>query len=583
MNLLAVLTSLTTLVGVIHTSQAAPTGTCEPVTVPWTPNVDFIDTSNFYSQNKPAGGWYVTPIHATLLKTGQIFIVGWGRRDYSNCVKPDGTRKHGVSFVINQSDIVAAGNGPIPAAGRNPTFIIPTPIADLRQGPEDTLYCSGQVTLPDGRVFLVGGASYQNLGTPSETEYGVSYARIYNPDTGAYSLTPQSPIGTMWYPTAAQLTNGDILVTGGFAKCCAGDPDANDQVAVYHPSTNSWTRLGTVNDHLISPGIRDYTHVWALAQPLNINGITRQVAMMGYKGTIIFYNTDPNTPESQRYVTATNGDRGANAGNNGAWDSTAFYSPTGELVTVGGGNSPWKVDMYSLTSKTWRSYDIRVSRDNAISILLPDGTVLLLGGKNRFDNNFIPYPQILDPVTGVATDLPAWSNDNNIRAYHSWGILLKDGRVLVGGGIDNNGHDIACERIDMRVFTPPYLRPNGASCVTRPVINAPTPSGTPITFTIRRDGTANPETIVSFSGANLKSTNGASLMAFGSFTHAFDQHQRYFALNVRVVTAPSGTSAGSVGLSLVAGQIPLEGLYNLFLIGADGVPSVGVLAKIVAV
>ncbi|KAJ3330323.1 hypothetical protein HDU76_005963 [Blyttiomyces sp. JEL0837] len=582
--MLALLISLS-ITAAIHQVHSAPTGFCEPVTVPWTPNVDFIDTSNFYSENKPAGGWYVTPIHATLLKTGQIFIVGWGRRDYSNCVKPDGTRKHGVSFVINQSDIIAAGNGPIPSngVGKNPTFIIPTPIADLRQNVEDTLYCSGQVTLPDGRVFLVGGASYQNLGTPNESEFGVDYARIYNPDTGAYSLTPPSPIGTMWYPTATQLTNGDILVTGGFARCCSGDPDANDQIAIYHPSTNDWTRLGYVADHLITPGIKDYTHIWTLPKPIFLNGLPRTVAMMGYKGTLIYYNTDPSTPESQRYTQAPNGDRGANAGNNGAWDSTAFYSPTGELVTVGGGDNPWKVDMYNTDSNSWRSYDIRVSRDNSISVLLPDGTVLLLGGKNRFDSNFIPYPQILDPVTGVATDLPPWSNDINIRAYHSWGILLQDGRVLVGGGIDNNGHDIACERVDMRIFTPPYLQPNGASCITRPVVNTPTPSGTPITFTINRDMSSNPETIVSYSGADIKTTNGASLMAFGSFTHAFDQHQRYFALNVRVITAPSGTSAGSVGLSLVAGQIPLEGLYNLFLIGSDGVHSVGVLAKIVAV
>ncbi|KAJ3327525.1 hypothetical protein HDU76_011647 [Blyttiomyces sp. JEL0837] len=578
MNLIALLTSLSVLVTAVN--AATPTGVCEAITVPWTPNVDLIDTSNFYATGKPTGGWFVAPIHATLLKSGLILIVGWDRRDYINCVKPDGTRKHGVSFVINQSDIIKAGAGPIPAPGRNPTFVIPTPIADQRIGAEDTLYCSGQVTLPDGRVFLVGGASYQNLGQTTETEYGVSYARIFNPDTGTYVNTPQSPIGTMWYPTAAQLLNGDILVTGGFAKCCQGDPDANDQVAIYRPSTNSWTRLGSIPNHLITPGIKDYTHVFTLPKPITVGGLTRSVAMMGYKGTLVYYNTDPSTPEAQRYVNAPNGDRGTNAGNNGAWDSTAFYSRTGEIVTIGGGTSPWKADIYNPNLNSWRSYDIRVSRDNPISVLLPDGTVLLLGGKNRFDNNFIPYPQLFDPSTGVATDLPAWTNDNNIRAYHSWAILLKDGRVLVGGGIDNNGHDIACERVDVRVFTPPYLRPSGASCVTRPVINA---AATPIVFNVRKDGGANTEVNVSFSGANLKATAGASLMALGSFTHGFDQHQRYVALNVRIVTAPSGTAAGTAAISVVAGQAALEGLYNLFLISDTGVPSVGVLAKIVAV
>ncbi|KAJ3148550.1 hypothetical protein HDU89_004647 [Geranomyces variabilis] len=553
---------------------------CEPIAPAWSPNVDLIDTSNAYVDGKPADGWFVTPIHVTLLGNGQLYIVGWGRRDYESCVAPVGTRKHSVSFVIGASDIVSAGARPATQTGRNPTFTIPTPIPDLRRSSEDALYCSGQVTLPDGRIFVVGGASYQNLGLSNEVEQGLSYARIFDPASSTYTVTPDAPIGSMWYPTAARLPSGDILVTGGFARCCQGDPDANDNVAIYHPASNTWTALGWVGDHLITPGLRDYTHVWVLPQPVVLGGIPRQVAMMGYKGIVVYYSTDPSVPDSQRAVTAPNGDRSSRGGSSMAWDSTAFSSPTGELVSVGGGSQPWKLDAFNPVSNTWRSLDASFSRDNGASVLLPDGNVLLLNGHNRFDEGQIPPPQLFDPFTNTFTTLPGWTNDARYRAYHSWAILLKDGRVAVGGGVDGGSHTIACERVDVRIFTPPYLRKEGASCITRPKIEG---AGASIIFSANRAQANNsPTTTVSFSNANVRSVRGAALMALGSFTHAFDQNQRYIPLTVDALSQPQGGAVGSLVLRLPSGQVILEGLYNLFLIGEDGTPSVGVTARVVA-
>ncbi|KAJ3178489.1 hypothetical protein HDU87_003563 [Geranomyces variabilis] len=553
---------------------------CEPITPAWSPNVDLIDTSNSYIDGKPADGWFVTPIHATLLSDGQLYVVGWGRRDYEFCVAPEGTRKHSVSFVIATSDIVSAGAQPTAQAGRNPTLTIPTPIPDLRRSSEDALYCSGQVTLPDGRIFVVGGASYQNLGLSNEIEQGLSYGRIFDPTTTTYTVTPDAPIGSMWYPTAAQLPSGDILVTGGFVKCCQGDPDANDNVAIYHPASNTWTALGSIGDHLITPGLRDYTHVWVLPQPVVVNAIPRQVAMMGYKGVVVYFSTDPSVPDSQRAVTAPNGDRSVQGGSSEAWDSTAFSSPTGELVSVGGGSQPWKLDAFNASSNTWRSLDASFSRDNGASVLLPDGSVLLLNGHNRFDEDQIPPPQLFDPFTNTFTTLPEWTDDVQYRAYHSWAILLKDGRVAVGGGVDGGSHTIACERVDVRIFTPPYLRKEGASCITRPKIEG---DAAAIVFTANRAQASNSSTTtISFSNANVRSARGAALMALGSFTHAFDQNQRYVPLSVDSITQPQGGAVGSLALRLPSGHIIFEGLYNLFLIGEDGTPSVGVTARVVA-
>jgi hypothetical protein len=494
-----------------------------------------------------------------------------------------------VSFVIDPQDVIRAGNSPRTSPGGKPVFVIPRPIDDLRKSDADTLYCSGQATLPDGRVLVVGGAGYQNLGQSNEIEVGVSYGRIFNPDTNSYSLTPESPNGPMWYPTVSQLLSGDMLVTGGFARCCQGDPDANDNVSVYHPSSNTWQRLGLVQNNWITPGIRDYTHVFVLPKPVNFNNLNRHIGMMGYKGLMVYYNTDASTPENQRATLAPNGDRNTGAGTVMAYDSTAFTSPNGaEWVTLGGGDKPWKMDAYNPSTNTWRSLDTRVSRDNAATVLLPDGTVLFINGQNRFDGNQIPTPQIYDPFTNTVTDLPNWTDDSTYRAYHSWGVLLQDGRILLGGGIDNQGHSIACERTDMRIFTPPYLRPlnGGASCVTRPIIIASQPS-TILTFQISRSGnndaSANPSVNVSFTNSKLRNFRQASLLRFGSSTHSFDQHQRYVRLDAAVTVQPSGSNAGIVNLKIAAGEAPMEGLYNLFLIGENGVPSVGLLARVLAI
>jgi hypothetical protein len=74
---------------------------------------------------------------------------------------------------------------------------------------------------------------------------------------------------------------------------------------------------------------------------------------------------------------------------------------------------------------------------------------------------------------------------------------------------------------------------------------------------------------VSFHGATLDAKKGAVLMALGSFTHGFDQNQRYVRLSFRMdggaaVLAPPAT----------AGAAP-PGDYMLFLLSDAGVPSVG--------
>jgi hypothetical protein len=59
-------------------------------------------------KRKTKGGWYVTPVHTNIdASTGSIIFTGWARRDNLVC-KPGGRRVHGVSFVVNESELADA-------------------------------------------------------------------------------------------------------------------------------------------------------------------------------------------------------------------------------------------------------------------------------------------------------------------------------------------------------------------------------------------------------------------------------------------------------------------------------------------
>jgi hypothetical protein len=159
------------------------------------------------------------------------------------------------------------------------------------------------------------------------------------------------------------------------------------------------------------------------------------------------------------------------------------------------------------------------------------------------------------PMTAVAQ--PAWPEVTH-RGYHAIALLLKDGRILVGGGKDGT-HATGCEKNEVRIYTPPYLQGNP----TRPAI-ANISEGQTITvggagFTINYTGT-------------LKNARGVALLKPGSLTHAFDMGQRYVPLTV----LSGGGATGSVTVAPPSNiNIAQPGDYVLFVINSSGVPSVG--------
>lgn len=567
----------------------------------WGPISQLKDVTNTFPGThdapRPDDGWWVTPIHATLLADGKVVITGWERIKAKFCPDHRG-RQNGVSFVLDPSSLDTGG-----AAQLNVQPIDEKPKPNASGYSADVLYCSGHAPFADGRILFTGGARYRNLdvssGPNKQDEYGINYSRVFDPASKTFTRVkepnPGGPAagtwpwyeqGMTWYPTNTRLPGHRIMVTGGYAKWVdLFDPNKfsylNKSIVAFDakaidagenpwkvmvPTQNSWDEVAI--------DVFDYGKAFLLPKPVTVDGMQRQVALYGggKNNKIAFLNVDQNTPNDKRLAVKPNSGRPNNGRLN---ESTAALTATGEIMVMGGGssgkNDGQRIDLYDPVNDKWSSTDTKITRYKSSSTLLPDGTVLLINGEDINSNDTIGdrrQTQIFNPKTKSVKTLSSWTGDAKIRGYHNLSLLLKDGRVLVGGGRtldrenDVEEYRIGCERPELRIFSPPYLF-NG----DRPVVQ---------NFAEPREMKAGGPTVeVEFSGPAPRAGGGVVLMALGSITHGFDQNQRIIPLTF------NNTGGGKVSVTPPANtQAAPEGLYILFLISDAGVPSVGKTVRI---
>ena len=237
----------------LGTSEAANTAGKDA----WGPALSLRDDTPTWD-GRPGAGWYVTPIHASLLPDGRVLLTGWGRAQPDRCAFPEGSRAHGTSFVLDPADL---------ATRAGPGTVSITPLDEVaEQTPgwtKDVLYCAGHVPTSGG-VLYTGGARYQDLGVRGhEAEVGLSSARVFDYASGQFrrlggkmsggpqaepiksrpQFGPQDKRGWRWYPTNTRLPDGTVLVSGGFSSL----ESANNSVEIFDPATETYTRIGDRN------------------------------------------------------------------------------------------------------------------------------------------------------------------------------------------------------------------------------------------------------------------------------------------------------------------------------------------------
>jgi hypothetical protein len=554
---------------------------------PWGPIAELRDNSTRFPNGKPAGGWYVTPIHATLRPSdGNVVLTGFGRKAEVSCT--GGTsRETGETFVIAPSQLDSLADG---------DTLLVQPLDEQNADPtHEVLYCAGHNSLADGRIFYSAGTRYPSTLPNASPELGLSYSRIFDPQTNAFTRISaamkggqSTTDGMKWYPTQQLMPDGRVLIFGGFHWSVAGTGSAvNLSLELFDPkiwdANHAADPYTVLTDHdqgqAETPPTRGYTNLFVLPKSVpaaNANGFARSVALAGGVGKVFLFNHEPGPTQAQRLFarpSALTPNPSATEKGEGA---SGLMLPDGKLMFPNGGHDgsgSAQVYFYDPYADSWTTLPggTGISRIYGNAIWLPDGTVLLVNGyvsePGNVDDVINPQgapdgvrkAQIIDPFARTVVTQPAWPEPTG-RGYHSFALLLKDGRVLIGGGKDGN-HATGCEKNELRIYSPPYL-----SAGTRPSITN-VASGQTLTtggsLTINYTGT-------------VRATRGVVLMAPGSITHAFDQGQRYVPL-----IATAGPSAGTVTVSLPATiEQAQPGQYLLHVISDLGVPSVGVHVRL---
>ena len=138
--------------------------------------------------------------------------------------------------------------------------------------------------------------------------------------------------------------------------------------------------------------------------------------------------------------------------------------------------------------------------------ILPDGSVLAVGGTGRADDDAFAVleAEIFDPETETWTVMDSM---DEARMYHSSTVLLPDGRVVAGGGEGGE------RRRHAQVFSPPYLFQGPRPTIT----SAPDAVGYGQSFVVSTPDASSIASVAMLRGAGA--------------THTYDQNQRFVPLD----------------------------------------------------
>ena len=362
--------------------------------------------------------------------------------------------------------------------------------------------------------------------------------------------------GGRWYPTALTLSDGRVITMGGHPNS-ADSRHSNFMVELFDPSLNLWIDAGDEPQSVISAVANRPAHKPEIYPRLHLlpDGNVFCVALADEK-SYFWHPTDGFTPLSTTVPSEMYLSRNYDLN---LWGSVLLPLRPDEgyvaRILVGGGISQPYIITPRASNPMWQPTQPRKGylgtppiRSFASLVLLPDGTVLMVGGTQDMKNDHyaVLEAEQYNPVNDTWTKLAAAEVP---RQYHSAALLLPDGRVWTGGSNPNDG-SVREER--MEVFSPPYLFRG-----PRPTIDSlPTDLAWGADFSIYSQNTADIARVV--------------LIRCGSATHGFDADQRFVELEIQsrsvlqnalIVKAPPNNN------------IAPPGYYMLFVLNTNDVPS----------
>jgi galactose oxidase-like protein/glyoxal oxidase-like protein/fibronectin type III domain protein len=397
---------------------------------------------------------------------------------------------------------------------------------------DDNIFCSGAAALPDGRLLVAGGHF--------QTHVGLNVTNLFDPLSQTWSNAPAMAFDR-WYPTVTALPDGRMLVTGGEIDCDGCEATIPE---VYSPATNSWTSLSGA-----SLSIPYYPHMFVLPDGRVLNTSTAEAPI-------------PTRALNVQTQTWTTVDASTPDGGSAVMYRPGKFLKTGTSVDPDTAIRPSFATAYTLDmtqgSPAWTQVSsMSFARTYHTMVLLPDGNVLVTNGGQTTNaigvSTAVHQAELWSPETQQFSRLASMVAP---RLYHSTALLLPDGRVLVAGGGRFNDGNAPTDQLSSEIYSPPYLF-NGA----RPVI-----SSTPTVIHYA--------TNFSITTPDASQITSAALVRLGAVTHAFDQNQRYVPLTFQQATG------GLTVQSPSSQNLAPPGYYMLFIVNANGVPSVASIIKV---
>lgn len=423
--------------------------------------------------------------------------------------------------LLNTGKVLMWDGWEIPAYARvwdpsNNTFISVTN--------QSGLFCSGHSSLEDGRIVVAGGHN--------ENGDGIRDTNIFDPATNSWTKAADMS-QARWYPSVTTLNDNRAVAISGSST----STDWSDIPEVYNPVTNTWTQISGVN----TSDMRDimYPHPYVLPDgTLYVispsTGVVRKLDVQGKKWITMasapFVNNATVMYRIGKFMIAGGGPDGANSIKNTA------------VIDLNSGSPSWR----STASMAYPRFQHNL-------VILPDGTVLAIGGAKTADKGSTDgtlQAELWDPATETWKTMASMTDP---RMYHSVAMLMPDGRILSAGG---GRYGTTNNYLTAQYYSPSYLYKG-----TRPTIN-----NVPSSFGYN--------TQITIQTPDADSISKVSFIPLPSVTHTMDMNQRYLELSFTknsgslTVTTPANSSLAPAGY------------YMVFILNSNGVPSVAKIVQI---
>jgi PKD domain./Domain of unknown function (DUF1929)./Glyoxal oxidase N-terminus. len=353
----------------------------------------------------------INPVHAALLHNGKVLIV--------------------------------AGSGNLPSETNWRAAIFDPATGTVTTQPVNwDMFCNGMVILADGRAWINGGTLQY------DPFHGQLRNAVYDPSTGQFADVQNMAHGR-WYPTTTNLGDGTVMTFSGLDE----NGNTNSTVEIYTVGSG-WS---PVYGSPFIPPLYPRLHLLP-------NG---KVFYSG-SGTGSRY-FDPSTHTWSGVVATTNYSTTRTYGTSVLLPLTPANSYTPVVMIMGGGSpSTASTELINLsaTSPKW-TYGPAMSqpRIEMNATILPNGKVLALGGSlNDEDAGTASLnADLYDPATNTFASA---GQNAAARLYHSNSLLLPDATVLLIGGNPSRG----TYEQSIEIYSPPYLFNSNGSAATRPTI-----------------------------------------------------------------------------------------------------------------